>query len=209
MFKFFIIMLFASLCSYGADEEKSVALFNGRDLTNWIVTDFGTQGMVKVENGMLILNMGEGATGVTWNGDFALPTMNYEISLQAMRVDGNDFFCGMTFPVNADFLTLIVGGWNGTVVGLSSLDGYDASENETGAYKSFQKKRWYAIKLRVQHNIVQVWIDGKEIIYCDTTGRELSIRSEVLLSRPFGIASWYTKAALKDIRLAILDENGG
>lgn len=34
----------------------------------------------------------------------------------------------------------------------------------------------------------------------------LSIRPEVALSKPFGIASWYTTAALKDIRLERLDQ---
>ena len=81
-----------------------------------------------MENAKLVLNMGDGATGVTWDGDFDFPTMNYEVSLKAMRVNGNDFFCGMTFPVNDDHLTLVVGGWSGTVIGLSCLDGYDASD---------------------------------------------------------------------------------
>lgn len=187
-------------------EDKSISLFNGQDLTNWTVTNFGPQGEVKVENAKLILNMGDGPTGVTWNGDFDFPTMNYEVSLKAMRVAGNDFFCGMTFPVNDSFLTLIVGGWSGTVVGLSSLNGYDASDNETTTSRSFQKNKWYDIKLRVQDNIVQVWIENREIINCDVTDKELSLRPEVLLSRPFGFASWYTKAALKDIRLTLLDE---
>ena len=56
---------------------------------------------------------------------------DYEVTLEAMRVDGNDFFCGMTFPAGKDPCTLIVGGWGGTVVGLSSINGMDASENET------------------------------------------------------------------------------
>ncbi|MBN1482138.1 DUF1080 domain-containing protein [candidate division KSB1 bacterium] len=205
-------LLLAALCFLltngdASDEkkEKTISLYNGYDLTNWVVTDFGTQGSVKVENGTLILNMGEGATGITWNGDFEFPKMNYEVSLDAMRVDGNDFFCGMTFPVNNDYLTLIVGGWSGTVVGLSSLDGFDASENETGLSMSFQKKRWYDIRLRVAADSVKVWIDNKKVIDCYTADRDLSIRSEVLLSRPFGLASWYTKAALKDIRLKLLD----
>lgn len=206
-------LLLSLLCFLLADyaevsdkkEEKTISLYNGSDLTNWNVTDFGTQGSVRVENGVLVLHRGEGATGITWNGEIEFPKMNYEVSLYAMRVDGNDFFCGMTFPVNKNFLTLIIGGWSGTVVGLSSLDGLDASENETGISMSFQKKRWYDIRLRVATDSVQVWIDRKKVVDCYTADRNLSIRSEVLLSRPFGIASWYTKAALKDIRLKLLD----
>ncbi len=201
---FFLLGFFSLI--FSAEDPETIALFNGRDLTNWVVTDFGPQGEVKVENAKLILSMGDGPTGVTWNGDFEFPKMNYQVSLKAMRVDGNDFFCGMTFPVHDEFLTLIVGGWSGTVIGLSCLDGYDASDNETTTSMSFQKKKWYDIKLRVQDNIVQVWIDDREKINCNTTDRQLSLRSEVLLSRPFGFASWYTTAALKDIQLIILPD---
>lgn len=202
---FLCLMILANPIYADDHNTKEISLFNGQDLTNWHITDFGTQGQVRVENGKLVLGMGDGATGVTWDGDFEFPTMDYEVTLKAMRVSGNDFFCGMTFPVNENHLTLVVGGWSGTVVGLSCLDGYDASENETATSKSFQKNRWYDIRLRVADNIVQVWIDGREMIYSDTADRELSLRPEVLLSRPFGIASWFTTAALKDIELRVLE----
>jgi hypothetical protein len=35
----------------------------------------------------------------------------------------------------------------------------------------------------------------------DTTGKRVSVRAEVFDSRPLGVASWQTKAALKHIRL--------
>ena len=150
--------------------------------------------------------MGDGATGVSWDGDFEFPKMNYEVSLQAERIAGNDFFCGMTFPVNDSYLTLIVGGWGGFLVGLSSLEGLDASENETGSLHKFENKHWYAIRLSVADGIVQAWIDDQRVVDVDTKGRELSIRPEVLLSRPFGFVSWYTEAALRNITLTLLDE---
>jgi len=179
--------------------ENTTLLFNGVDLEGWEITDFGTQGRVTVQNGSFILGMGEGATGVTWKGDF--PTMDYQVTLEANRISGHDFFCGMTFPVNESYLTLIVGGWGGFVVGLSCLDGLDASENETATMKTFKNDRWYAIRLSVHDNIVKVWIDDIKVIDCDTSNRELSLRSEVLLSRPFGIASWYTKAGIRNLKL--------
>jgi hypothetical protein len=152
----------------------------------------------------LILNIGDGATGVTWAGDMVFPTQDYEVNLKASRLDGNDFFCGLTFPVYDRHLTLIVGGWGGSLVGLSCLDGKDASENETMQIKSFVRNRWYAVRVRVQNNVVEVWIDDESIIRVDVSERELSLRPEVLLSRPFGIATWYTKAAIKDISLTHL-----
>ena len=65
----------------------------------------------------------------------------------------------------------------------------------------FEKERWYAIKLRVQPARIQAWIDGEKYVDVDTTDRKISIRIEVELSRPLGIASWNTKAALKNIRM--------
>ena len=60
---------------------------------------------------------------MTWTKDF--PKTDNELSLEAMRADGTDFSCGLTFPVGSSPCTLIVGGGGGSVVGLSSLDGPD------------------------------------------------------------------------------------
>ena len=37
--------------------------------------------------------------------------MDYELRLEAKRVEGGDFFCGLTFPVGKEYCTLILGGW--------------------------------------------------------------------------------------------------
>jgi hypothetical protein len=178
----------------GATQE----LFDGKTLKGWRVSDFAGSGAVKVEDGKLILEMGT-MTGVTCTS--TVPTMNYEISLDAMRVDGNDFFCGLTFPVGKDPCSLIVGGWGGGVVGLSSLDGQDAANNETTQYMNFQKGRWYAIRLRVVPNQIQAWIDGDKVVDVDTKDRQISIRIEVEESRPLGFSTWSTTAALRHIQL--------
>jgi hypothetical protein len=173
-------------------------LFDGKSLAGWRISDFAGGGAVKVEGGKLILEMGT-MTGVTYTN--TVPTMNYEISLEAMRVDGSDFFCGLTFPVGKDPCSLIVGGWGGGVVGLSSLDSQDAANNETTQYMNFEKGRWYKIRLRVVPNNIRAWIDEEKVIDVDTTDRRLSIRIEVEESRPLGIASWSTTAALRNIQL--------
>ena len=75
---------------------------------------------------------------------------------------GIDFFCGLTFPVKEDFCSFIVGGWAGAVVGLSTIDGLDASENETTKLMRFEKDEWYKIKLRVTFEKIETWInEGK------------------------------------------------
>src|SRR5439155_26983278 len=175
-----------------------VSLFDGKTLKGWKESNFDGRGEVKVKDGQIIMEMGV-MTGITWTNPVV--RMNYEISVEAMRVQGNDFFCGLTFPVSKDPCSLIVGGWGGGVVGLSSLDGEDAANNETTKVAEFEKGRWYAIKVRVQPARIQAWIDGEKYVDVDTTDRKISIRIEVELSRPLGIASWNTKAALKNIRM--------
>lgn len=184
--------------------KDSSLLFNGKDLDGWEVTNFGTQGPVYVSGGKIILGMGDGCTGITWKKDF--PVVNYKVTLDAMRVDGNDFFCGMTFPAGKDPCTLVIGGWGGGTVGLSSINGMDASENETTLLMKFGKNKWYNICLVVKKNEIKVWIDSVQVINFQKGGNRLSIRPEVGLSRPFGIASWTTTAALKNIRVVKNDE---
>ena len=181
--------------------EKS--LFDGQTLEGWEIPNFGTEGPVTVSDGAILLSAGDGCTGITYRGEF--PKINYEVTLEAKRISGNDFFCGMTFPVNDDPLTLIVGGWGGTVVGLSSIDGLDASENFTGIYKTFENNRWYQIRLVVAEKSVKAWIDEINVVHFEIGDHKLSIRPEVLLSRPFGITSWKTTAALKNITLRKLE----
>jgi len=178
--------------------EKWTSLFDGQTLGKWKVTEFGTQGPVEVKDGRLVLGFGDGCTGVTWTGDF--PKLDYEIRLAAMRVEGSDFFCGLTFPVGEDALTFVGGGWGGGVVGISSLDGEDASENDTTKYMTFESNRWYTIRVRVTKDHLACWIDKEQIVDQPLADRKLSIRSEVELSRPLGIASWKTTAALRDIQ---------
>jgi len=176
-------------------------LFDGKTLTNWRSTNFGGEGDLKVEDGQIILSTGGGdLTGITWTGA-PLPKTNYELALQAKRVEGNDFFAGITFPVADSFCSLILGGWGGTVVGLSSINGRDASENGTTQSISFERDRWYDVRLRVTPAKIEAWLDGKQIIDQTITGQQISTRVEVDASQPLGIAAWRTKSAIRDIRL--------
>jgi len=178
-------------------------LFDGRTLDGWAESDFHGRKEVRIENGRIVLSMGNDMTGITWPG--AAPRVDYEVSLQAMRVAGDDFFCGLTFPVKGDYCSLILGGWGGSVVGLSSLDGADASENETSQWIRFDSLRWYRVRLRVTTTQIAAWLDGSRIVDVATEGRHISTRIEVEPSKPFGIATWRTTGALRDIRLRRLD----
>lgn len=173
-------------------------LFDGRSLAGWKSTEFAGRGEVEVTDGVLVLNQGQ-LTGIT----LTQPVIQgeFEVELEARKTLGNDFFCGLTFPVGTNHATLIVGGWGGAVVGISSLDGNDASQNPTTQYRRFQSERWYKIRLRVLKNRLAAWIDDESVVDVDLTGRRVSMRpGEIELSRPFGIAAWNTTAELRNLR---------
>jgi hypothetical protein len=180
------------------DPEGWKTLFNGHTLEGWEIPNFGPQGPVFVRDSSIILSYGDGITGITWARQF--PAVNFEISLEAMRVDGNDFFCGLTFPVDDEHCTFIVGGWAGSLVGLSSIDGRDASDNFTGTSMAFENRKWYNIRVRVDQEFIHCFIDDKEMARVPRASHNFSVRSEVNLSKPLGITSWMTTAALRNIR---------
>jgi hypothetical protein len=175
------------------------SLFDGQTLTGWSPTPFAGHGEVEVRSGVVRLNMGDPFTGINYTNPF--PTMNYEVAMDAMRVMGTDFFCGLTVPVGDSHCSLIVGGWGGSLLGISSLDRMDASENETTKYMTFERGRWYRVRLRITKNRIEGWIDNEKKIDVVTTDRKISTRpGDIELSKPFGIASWQTGAALREIR---------
>lgn len=175
------------------------SLFDGKTLNGWKITEYGTQGPVSVSEGKIILNYGDGCTGVTWKGDF--PKVNYEVTLEAQKTSGNDFFCGITFPVNDEFCSLIVGGWGGPVVGLSCINGNDAAHNSTQILKKFDKNVWYKIKLQVTSEKIIAFIDDEKLVDFAYTGHRLSLRAEVQLSKPFGLFTWETTGEIRNIRM--------
>tara|TARA_B100000809_G_scaffold264548_1_gene320687 strand:+ start:113 stop:814 length:702 start_codon:yes stop_codon:yes gene_type:complete len=182
-------------------------LFDGKTLDGWKKTNFGGEGEVQISEGEIQMDFGSSMSGITYTG--SLPTIDYEIQLEAQRVDGIDFFCGLTFPVEDSFCSFIVGGWAGSVVGLSSIDGEDASENDTTRYMSFETGRWYQIRIRVTGRRIQAWIDGKRVVDQNIVGRTISTRNEVDLSQPLGISTWETRAALRNIQIRQLRSRSG
>lgn len=176
------------------------SLFNGKNLDNWEATQFGGEGEVYVnDDGDLEFEYGEVMTGVHWIGE-APKTSNYEISLEAMRLNGSDFFCALTFPVKDSHASLIVGGWGGSVVGISSIDGLNANENETLKIEGYETEVWYKIKLRVTDEKIQVWIDDKPMVDVTITNREISLRPGAIeISVPIGLASYQTGSKYRNI----------
>jgi hypothetical protein len=181
------------------------SLFDGESLTGWRETEFAGRGDVQIRSGLMVLNMGDPFTGVNLTNP--TPTMNYEVALDAMRVNGSDFFCGLTVPVGTNSCSLIVGGWGGTLVGISSLDGMDASENETTKFRNFENGQWYRIRVRVTEKKIQVWIDKDRLVDVEIEGKKITVRpGDIEMSQPFGICAWQSSAALREIKIRKLPQ---
>lgn len=174
------------------------SLFDGTSLGEWEATPFGGGAEPQVVEDAIRIEPGADLNGVTWQGEF--PRSDYELALEARRVDGNDFFCGLTFPVGETCCSLILGGWGGGVVGLSCLDGADASENPTTQYREFERGRWYDVVVRVTPERIECLLDGETIVDEATAGRRISVRHEVALSKPLGIATYATTGEVRNIR---------
>lgn len=189
-----------------AEKENWQSLFDGKTLEGWKVTDFGGQGEVSIKEGQIILAMGQPLTGITIKDGSKLPKDNYEITLQAMKRKGDDFFCGITFPVRDSHASFIVGGWGGSLVGLSSINDLDASENETTDYVKLEHNKWYKIRVRVAKDKIECWLNDKQMVDVEIKDKKISTRIEVDVSKPLGIANFNVESALKDIKIRKLED---
>lgn len=193
-----------------ASSEGWTSLFDGQSLAGWKQTDFGGGGDVHVEKTFrggppaIVVDMGASLSGFNWTKD--VPRTNYEIAVESMKIDGNDFLCGLTFPVADSYASLIIGGWGGGVVGVSSIDYRDASENDTTQYLGFVKNKWYRIRMRVTPAKLEAWLDDKKIIDQVITGHKISLRAgDISRSIPLGLSTYQTSAAYRTIKLRRLD----
>lgn len=183
-----------------AGAAGTLSLFDGKSLDGWKKVDFVGTAEVKVEDGAIVMGAGQSMTGITSTRK-DLPTTNYELDYEAMRVSGHDFFAAATFPVGASFITLVNGGWGGGVTGLSSLDGIDASENETMQAVKYQDKTWHRFRVRVTDQVIRCWIDDKLIVAVNHQSRKVSTRIEVRRNQPLGFATWETSGAVRAIKV--------
>jgi hypothetical protein len=184
--------------------SKKLVLFDGKSLEGWKTADFHRAGAVTVEQGRIVMKDGGSMTGITTTRK-DLPTLDYELTYEAMRLDGSDFFAAATFPVGKSYITLVNGGWGGNVTGLSSLNGQDASENETTCTITYRDKTWYRFRVRVTGKVIRCCVDDKEVIAVDYQDRHVGTRLETRANEPLGFATWHTSGALRAIEIRALE----
>jgi 3-keto-disaccharide hydrolase len=181
-------------------DDGAQSLFDGKALGAWKTIDFGGEGPVKVENGAIKVDAGATCSGVQWTGE-APPRTNYEFSVDAMKVDGSDFFLGIVFPVGKETCSFVAGGWGGGVTGLSSVDHMNASENETASDQNYVKNKWYTFRLIVTSAKIEVWWDAKQVVNLELANRQISVHPAVESAAPLGLVNYQTASLFRNIKL--------
>jgi len=225
----FVAIFFANLSPCRADDTKAddpkwTPMFDGKTLDGWSVTRLDNDKKAEIKDGCIVIGRDDLAAGLKYDKPF--PKSNYEIMYQAKRVKGYDFFGTLTFPVKESHCSFVTGGWSGTVIGLSSVGGYDASENETTGFYEFKDGQWYQFRVSVSDDRIMVWFypvgkDGKTIeaakddpkaeaaarneiekpkVDLVLGNKSISTRLEVTFYRPLGISTWNTEGHIRDIK---------
>lgn len=166
----------------------------------WEFSDFYGNGKVTRDGELVIFEVGKPLTGITYVGKEEFPTSNFEIELEARRTKGKDFLCGLTFPVGKSFCSFIAGGWGGGLVGLSSINGSDASENATTSYHDFKNEQWYRFRVSVDDEFIRCWIDEEQVVTQEREHNEFTTRLEVHASQPLGFCVFQSQVELKNFR---------
>ena len=168
----------------------------------WSPVPYGSGGSVEVTPEGLTLGPGYPLSGVAFE---AVPRVPYELVAVARRDQGDDFFAGLTFPVEGGHLTLVLGGWGGATCGLSCLDGLDAASNETTRHLWHPPGQWVELRLRVERDRLLIDLDGERAWDLALEGRACALRTEVLASAPFSWSTFATGATLGRLAWRPLD----
>ncbi|WP_145198993.1 hypothetical protein [Planctomycetes bacterium Poly30] len=173
-------------------------------MDRWQAGVYGDSDELDVLEDGVVLPIGVPLTGITYLDE--PPSGSYSLEVQATRQYGSDFFLGVTFPVRDGHLTLVLGGWGGTLCGLSCIDGEDASTNATRTYVEFPNGKRQTVLIEVEDHRVRALVNGEGIVDVDLTGKRLGVRPEVTPSLPLGIASFATCTVLHSVRLGVRSE---
>lgn len=168
----------------------------------WKPAKFPRQSEIKIEGRRIELPPGAPMTGVTAS-EFA-PRINYEVRFEATRVKGNDFFCSLTFPYQGTHATWVNGGWGGDIVGISSVDNWDASENETRTYFNFENGRKYKFRIEVREGRIRTFIDEQMVVDLAVNGRAIGLRRGMDVTVPFTLFTYNTAAVIENVEYRVL-----
>jgi hypothetical protein len=196
------LCLFFVLTQCVPERRREWKLLTDEFASAWKPAGMTGEGDVAIKDGEITLHPGQPMTGARFDAwkTAEVPLTRYAIEFEAMRVEGNDFFGTVTFPVNDTYVSLVVGGWGGTLVGISSIDDMDASENNTRGNAYFENNRWHKVRIEVRDDDLRAWINDKLFVNVSTKGHKLGLRAgDIEKCAPFGFASFATHAHIRDV----------
>ena len=139
------------------------------------------RGKVALEDGQLVLGPGGPYSGAAWTREF--PTINYEVTLHVQRRAGRSL-CNVTFPVGSALCTLRPRAWDLT----------------------FERDRWYELRLRVTEARVEAWLDGRKLADVPRAAAQTALPLAFDALKPFGVhAALGTQVAIRHIAVGRLD----
>ena len=194
-------------CDAKPPPQREFALLEPPLAAHWQAAGIPGEGEVRIAEGVIRLAPGSPMTGARLAGDWealGLPWIDYALTFEARRVEGQDFFATCTFPVGSPerCVSLVIGGWGGGLVGISSIDHFDASQNSTRGEMRFENGQWYRVRLEVRSDDLRVWINDAPMVNTSIKGRHLGLRAgDIDHCVPLGFASFLSVGEIRAIKL--------
>lgn len=206
-FTLFILLL--ASCRPTSVVPVSWDLLDDKNAALWQQAGIPDEGRISVAKGELTMSIGAPMTGCkfpNWTG-LGLPGTSYSISYEATRVEGDDIFAMCTFPVSSHdaHATFVLGGWGGTVTGISSIDFSDANENSTRGEQRYENGVWYRVRIEVRPEDIRALVNDRPMVNVSIKGRKVGLRTGFIdHCLPFGFATWNTMGKVRKVKVNVL-----
>lgn len=204
-----LFILLLSSCRPSPVSPVQWDLLDDKKAALWVPSCIPDEGSISVTHGELTMSAGQPMTGCkfpSWT-ELGLPGTSYSISYEAMREEGDDIFAMCTFPVSSHeaHATFVLGGWGGTVTGISSIDFSDANENSTRGEMRYENGLWYRVRIEVRPEDIRAWINDRPMVNVSIKGRKVGLRPGFIdHCLPFGFATWNTVGKVRKVTVSVI-----
>ena len=198
-----------------------VPLFDGKTLDGWKAfeglvepraTPTGRAGRALVANAEMVLQ--GGGTHATIVSVRSFPTTDYELAAEVMFSDKKGA-AWLLFPAERGCLALMLGLGPGpqhaSVLslreqghGFTSWGGLFRGPHSSSAEyrcKVLEPRHWYAVRVRVIRERIEIWMDDDMIADPDVVGQYFSAPGLAAQVKPFGVAWLEGSLALRNVRM--------
>jgi hypothetical protein len=84
---------------------------------------------------------------------------------------------------------------------LEAVDDRTGPNNLTRRDFTCRDGHWYRIRLRVTATAIEGWVDGEKVVDLNPAGHTFSLHPNQFPLRPFGLRTWKSHSALRNLRL--------